>query len=109
MKYFNEACDIIVAKEDKQYAERLRGRAANYLAFLKYPQEVRIHIYTTNAVESIYSGLELMRHELGEYFTSRQSLDINHYAQIIGHMVKKANGHDPCKGVRTKAGDNAKV
>jgi transposase-like protein len=82
IKHFNEACDII-AREDKQYAERLRGRAVNYLAFLKYPQEVRIHIYTTNAVESINSGLELMRHELGEHFPSRQSLDINYYAQII--------------------------
>ena len=57
IKYFNEACDIIVAREDKQYAERLRGRAVNYLAFLKYPQEVRIHIYTTNAVESINSSM----------------------------------------------------
>ncbi|MDG7045884.1 MAG: hypothetical protein JRN32_03595 [Nitrososphaerota archaeon] len=27
MEYFNEARDIIVAREDKQYAERLRGRA----------------------------------------------------------------------------------
>ncbi len=50
-----------------------------------------------------------MRHELGEHFPSRQSLDINYYAQIIRPMVKEANGHDPRKGVRAKADDDAKV
>ncbi len=71
-----------VSKENSELADRLRGRKGNYLAFLKYPQEVRTHIYTTNGVESVNSGLEYMRYELGGYFPSRRSLDFNYYIQI---------------------------
>lgn len=81
LKHFADACAII-AKEDRQYAARLEERARNYLAFLGYPAEVRKHIYTTNAVESINSGLEYMRRELGGYFPSRQALDVNYFVQI---------------------------
>jgi len=37
-------------------------------AFLKYPEEIRRHIYTTNIVESINSGIELRRLKHGGYF-----------------------------------------
>ncbi|MGC8699201.1 MAG: IS256 family transposase, partial [Candidatus Acidifodinimicrobium sp.] len=43
---------------------------------------VRKHIYTTNIVESINAGLEYMRYQLGGYFPSRQSLDMNYFIQI---------------------------
>ena len=39
MKHFNDACSII-EKVDRSYADRLRNRAENYLAFLSYPSEV---------------------------------------------------------------------
>lgn len=83
LKRFEEICSIIEKSGDKSYAQRLRGRAENYLAFLSYPEIVRKHIYTTNAVESINSGLEYIRRELGGYFPSRQSLDINYFVQIV--------------------------
>ena len=83
LKHFEEVCSIIERSGDKSYAQRLRGRAENYFAFLEYPELVRKHIYTTNAVESINSGLEYIRRELGGYFPSRQSLDINYFVQII--------------------------
>jgi transposase-like protein len=83
MKYFEQICSIIEKSGDKSYAQRLRGRAENYLAFLSYPDIVRKHIYTTNAVESINAGLEYIRRELGGYFPSRQSLDINYFIQIV--------------------------
>lgn len=82
LKHFEEAC-LIIEKVDRSYAERLRGRANNYLAFLDYPTEVRRHIYTTNAVESINSGLEYIRHELGGYFSSKESFDVNYFVQIV--------------------------
>jgi len=37
-------------------------------AFLKYPEEIIRHIYTTNIVESINSRIELMRREHGDIF-----------------------------------------
>jgi transposase-like protein len=44
-----------------EYAQQIEMKKENYLAFLKYPEEIRRHIYTTNIVESINSGIELMR------------------------------------------------
>jgi len=82
LNHYEDACAII-EKVDRSYAERLRGRAKNYLAFLDYPIEVRKHIYTTNSVESINAGLEYIRHELGGYFPSRGSFDVNYFVQIV--------------------------
>lgn len=81
LAHFAEACNII-EKEDRRYADMLRQKAENYLAFLDYPADTRKHIYTTNAVESINAGLEYIRHELGGYFPSRRSLDVNYFVQI---------------------------
>lgn len=81
LKHFEDACSII-ARTDSQYADWLRDRAGNYLAFLGYPTEVRKHVYTTNAVESINACLDYLRRELGGYFPSRRSLDVNYFVQI---------------------------
>jgi transposase-like protein len=81
LRYFGEVCDS-VAKEKPELGERLRERAPNYLAFLNYPAEARKHLYTTNNVESVNAGLELMRHGLGGYFPSREALDVNYFVQI---------------------------
>jgi hypothetical protein len=40
------------------------------------------HIYTTNTIESVNSGLEYMRYSLGGHFPSKRSLDINYCIQI---------------------------
>jgi len=63
-------------------ARELEVRRENYLAFTSYPEEVRRHIYTTNVVESINAGLELMRMELGGYFPSMKSLEVNLFVQL---------------------------
>ena len=81
LRHFAEACNII-AKSDRRYADTLSQKAPRYLTFLDYPLEVRKHIYTTNAIESINAGLEFIRHELGGYFPSRRSLDVNYFVQI---------------------------
>ena len=82
--------------EDKQYAARLEERAGNYLVFLRYPEGVRkqTHLHTTNAVESINSGLEYMRRELGGYFPfpSRQALDVNNYFVQIRLQTRTSRG-----------------
>ncbi len=72
----------IVKKKKPRIGQRLEKRKDNYLAFTSYPEEIRKYIYTTNVVESINSGLELMRLELGGYFPSIKSLEVNLFVQL---------------------------
>jgi transposase-like protein len=48
-----------------------------YACFLKYPENLRKHIYTTNPVESINSMIEKVRINLGGYFQSVDILEVN--------------------------------
>lgn len=50
--------------------------------------EARKHLYTTNIVESVNAGLELMRHGLGGYFPSREALDANYFVQIENRIER---------------------
>src|SRR5919198_1907058 len=67
----------VIREQDEALSQRIAKRADNYIAFLKYPEEVRKHIYTTNISESFNSGVERMRIELGGYFPSEESLNAN--------------------------------
>ena len=80
-KHLENLCNKIKGKH-KDLAKRIEDRKNNYLAFLRYPEEVRKHIYTTNAIESINAGLEYIRHELGGYFPSKNALETNYFIQI---------------------------
>ncbi len=97
--HFEEAC-VEVAKEKPDLAERMRGRKENYLAFLKYPEASRKHLYTTNTVESMNAGLEMMRSALGGYFPSRKALDVNYFIQVENRnhrwMKKPHDGPGQC-------------
>lgn len=55
---------------------------------IDYPVEARKHLYTTNIVESVNAGLELMRHGLGGYFPSREALDANYFVQIENRIER---------------------
>lgn len=98
-RHFEEACGV-VAKEKPDLAERMRGREENYLAFLKYPEATRKHLYTTNTVESMNAGLEMMRSALGGYFPSRKALDVNYFIQLENRnhrwMRRPRNGLGQC-------------
>jgi transposase-like protein len=48
----------------------LLTKTDNYLRFLRCPEEIRKHVYTTNAVESLNSRIEQIRMKLGGYFQS---------------------------------------
>jgi transposase-like protein len=71
-----------VAAEKPLWARQLEARTPHYLAFLDYPEETRKHIYTTNAVESLNAGIDLMRLELGGYFPSQECLEVNLFIQV---------------------------
>jgi len=74
---------VCLIKEEKpKLADKILKKKENYLAFLNYPKEIRKHIYTTNPVEGLNNGLELMRRELGGHFPSRQCLETNLFVQL---------------------------
>ena len=73
----------IIAKFKKQYPtfiNHLEKRKTEHLCFMKYPEAVRKHIYTTNPVESVHSSFEKMRIKKGGFF---QSMDILNVAIFI--------------------------
>ena len=79
---FRALCEVV--KEEKpDWAGKLLAKADCFLAFLRYPEEVRKHIYTTNVVESVNAGIEQMRLELGGYFPSQRCLEVNLFIQVV--------------------------
>ena len=73
----------IIKRENSRYGERLKKKSEEYIAYLKWPEGVRKYIYTTNIVESINSGIELMRQEMGGYFQSEKVLEVNLFVQLV--------------------------
>lgn len=73
----------VVSEQDKRYGNALQGKIEQYIAFLKYPRQIRGHLYTTNPVEGLNAGLELMRLELGGYFPSQDCLEVNLFIQAV--------------------------
>jgi len=72
----------IVKQHNPVMGKRYEERGENYLAFLSYPEEIRKYIYTTNIVESVNAGLEKIRQELGGYFPSQKSMEVNLFIQF---------------------------
>ncbi len=75
-KYFGELIEFLKPKY-KELAKNLLEKKNNILPFVRYPLELRRHIYTTNIVEGINSAIDKMRIELGGYFPSMRILEIN--------------------------------
>lgn len=81
-KLYDELVTVI-EKYKPDYAKYLRNHKENYLNFLKYPEEIRKYVYTTNLVESINAGLERMRYDVGGYFGSMKNVEVNLFVQLI--------------------------
>ncbi|WPX09238.1 IS256 family transposase [Anaerocellum danielii] len=77
---FNQLCNEYLPKYPR-FLKGLLDKAEYYFAHIKYPEEIRKHIYTTNAVESINSIIEKIRIKSGGYFQSTEILEINIYLQ----------------------------
>lgn len=70
------------------FIKHLLSRKELYFSFLKFPETVRKHIYTTNAVESLNSRLEVLRINSGGYFQSMKTVDAAVYV-MIQKLVKR--------------------
>ena len=74
-----ESLTATYLKKYPSFIKALQDDIPNYLAFLKLPQPVQIHFYTTNAAESFNSGLEKIRSKMGGFFPSESALQLNVY------------------------------
>jgi transposase-like protein len=63
-------------KQYPTFIKHLDKRKYEHLAFLKYPEAIRKHIYTTNPVESVHSSFEKMRIKKGGFFQSMDTLNV---------------------------------
>jgi transposase-like protein len=78
---FENLCEQFKSKYPT-FIKYVNGKIEKYLCFLKYPEEIKKHIYTTNGVESLNSLLKKIRARLGGYFQSIAILEINILLQI---------------------------
>jgi transposase-like protein len=72
-RQFEELCGQFAAKYPSWIAE-LRKKRPNYLAFLKYPEDMRRSFSSTNLVEAVNGQLEIMRRNSGGFFHSDETL-----------------------------------
>lgn len=85
------------------FIKAILPKADNYLCFLRYPEEIRKYMYTTNAVESLNSRIEQIRMKLGGYFQSVGILEINLMLQV--DRLKQGKWKNPVPILRAKAYD----
>ena len=92
----------VIEKFKKQYPtfiKHLEKRKGEHLCFMKYPEAVRKHIYTTNPVESVHSSFEKMRIKKGGFF---QSMDILNVAIFIVSDKLNLNWKKPVPMIKSK-------
>jgi len=83
------------------FIKRLLSKIDHYVCFLRYPDEIRRYLYSTNAVESLNSRIEQIRMRLGGYFQSQEILEINFMLQV--DRLKQKKWRNPIPIFRAKA------
>jgi len=73
---------------NKELIDSFESVKDNYLTFLKFPERVRKHIYTTNPVESVHSMYERSLSRVGGYFKSERNMNLNIFI-IIDKLNEK--------------------
>lgn len=82
-----------IAKNNSFYAKYLKERTDNYLAFCKYPHNLRPVIRSTNAVEGINNAIEIARRNSGGYFHSEREIAIK--TKIVFDNLAKTKWLNP--------------
>jgi len=83
------------------FIKNLQSRAERYVCFLKYPEEIRRYLYTTNSVENFNSRIEQIRVKLGGYFQSVEILEINLWLQR--GRLKEGKWKNPLLLIKSRA------
>ncbi len=78
---FEELCKRFERKYPV-FMKTLQSKKELYVTYLKYPEQIRKHIYTTNIVENFNSRLENIRINSGGYFQSVKTAEVAIYVTI---------------------------
>jgi len=81
------------------YIKSLITKKEKYFQYLKYPEGVKKHIYTTNVVENINSRLELVRTNTGGYFQSMRTAEVAIYVTLS--RIEKTKWKNPIPLVKS--------
>ncbi|WP_440871030.1 IS256 family transposase [Thermodesulfovibrio yellowstonii] len=96
---FEELCRKF-EKKYPAYIKSLIAKKERYFQYLKYPEGVRKHVYTTNIVENINSRLELVRTNTGGYFQSMRTAEVAIYVTLS--RIEKTKWRNPMLKILTK-------
>lgn len=95
---FEELCKRF-EKKYPAYIRSLVKKKESYFQYVKYPEEVRKHIYTTNIIENINSRLELVRANTGGYFQSMRTAEVAIY--VTFSKIEKTKWKNPMPLVKS--------
>lgn len=85
-------------KKYPTFIAHLLDNKERYFAFLKYPQTLQKHIYTTNVIENFNSRLEVMAVNLGGYFQTSKTLSIA--LQVLIDKLTKDKWRKPIPAIQ---------
>lgn len=91
----------VISRYEKKYPGYIRGlrsKKEKYFSYLKYPEGVRVHIYTTNVVESINSKIEVIRQNGGGYFQSMRTAEVSIY--VVISRIERTRWREPLSMVK---------
>lgn len=94
---FVKLCETYKKKYPSFIAHLLNNKE-RYFAFLKYPQSLQKHIYTTNVVENFNSRLNIMSVNLGGYFQTSKTLNIA--MQVLIDKLTKNKWRKPLPAIQ---------
>ena len=94
---FDRLCERF-QKKYPGYIKMLIEKKEHYLAFMKYPEPIRKHIYTTNIVENLNSKLEVLRVNAGGYFQSLKTAEVALY--VVIDRLSRGKWRKPMPAVR---------
>ena len=94
---FDRLCEHF-QKKYPGYIKMLIEKKEHYLAFMKYPEPIRKHIYTTNIVENLNSKLEVLRVNAGGYFQSLKTAEVALY--VVIDRLSRGKWRKPMPAVR---------
>ncbi|MGC9091611.1 MAG: IS256 family transposase [Fervidicoccaceae archaeon] len=99
-KRFEQLCQHYQSKYPT-FIKNIQSKVVHYVCFLKYPEEIRRYLYTTNAVENFNSRIEQIRFRLGGYFQSVEILEINLLLQT--ERLKQGKWKNPLPVLKSRA------
>jgi len=92
LSQFEALCEEYKPKYSS-FVNYILGKKEHYFNFIKYPEAIRKHIYTTNIIENLNSRLELIRINSGGYFQSTKTAEVAIY--IVLEKLRKGKWYKP--------------